>query len=112
MLSQTLHVGAQVPGRVLFQLRTGTAPTCASLIEDHDAVVVRIEETPRLRITTGSGAAMHEDNRPAVGIAALLIVNLVNFGDPQVAVVEWLYLRIEASPGIVWRLNRHVSGTG
>jgi hypothetical protein len=47
------------------------------LIEQHDAVGVGVKELPVVRLATCPGTAMQEDDRQALGIAALLHVQHV-----------------------------------
>jgi hypothetical protein len=51
----------------------------AALIEQHDAIFLRVEELAVPRLDAAAGPAVHEQHRLAVGIAALLDVQLVQF---------------------------------
>jgi hypothetical protein len=83
VLAQQFHVGDEMPGRVVGQLRMRHGAPAAALVEQNDAVALRIEEAPRLRVAAGAGPAMHEYHRLALRIAAFLEI------DP----VQWRHLQ-------------------
>src|SRR6202044_2962769 len=72
------------------------------LIEQHDAIDGRIEETPALRIGATTWAAMQKDHRLAVRVATLLVVQRMQRGDLEKAAVERLDLGIQRT-----KLRRH-----
>ena len=78
VLAQLLHVRDQVPGGVVDQTGVRPAASAAALIEQHDAIRVRIEKAPGAIVAAGAGAAVHEDRRLALGVAAFLVVDLVH----------------------------------
>src|SRR5687767_9181342 len=67
-----------MPGRVVDQTRMRTAAPAAALVEQHDAIGVGIEEAAGAIVAAGAGAAVHEDRRFALGVAALFVVDLVH----------------------------------
>src|SRR5262245_37148879 len=84
MLAQPLHVGDQVPGRVVDEARVRATATAPALIEQHDAVGGRIEEAARPVVAAGARPAMHEHCGLAARVAAFLVVNLVHIGYAQI----------------------------
>jgi hypothetical protein len=86
-----------MPGRVLLQAGMGTATSTAALIEQHDAVLIRIEEPPGPGIAPRAGATVYEHYWLAVRISAFLEIDLVPRGYLDIPVIERLYLRIEAT---------------
>src|SRR5882672_4355276 len=95
MLAQALDIGDQVPGGVLDQTRARAAASAAPLIENHDAVMLRVEELPCALIGARAGTAMQEHGRLARRIAALFVVNLMHVRDTQEAVPERFDRRIQ-----------------
>jgi hypothetical protein len=85
VLPQPLDVGDQVPGRVVDQTGVRPALAAAALIEQHDPVALRIEEPAHLRVGAPARAAVQEHGGLAVGIAALLEVDLVQLRDAEKA---------------------------
>src|SRR5204863_2229508 len=76
-LPQALHVGHEVPGGVRYQRGVWQAPTGTALVEYDNPVSGGIKESPRVRVATGAGPAMHEHGGLALRVAALLVVDLV-----------------------------------
>src|SRR3546814_5800536 len=62
-LPDPLHVGDQIPGRVLAQFGMRRRFAAATLVEQHNAVFLRIEELPIPGLGAATGAAMHEHRR-------------------------------------------------
>src|SRR5690606_4303283 len=77
------------------------ASTASALIEKNDAIKGGIEETPLVGIASAAGAAMEKYNRLPVGVAALLVINLVTVGNIQPVAVERLDFRIQIQLGII-----------
>ena len=72
--SQTFDVGDQVGGRVGGQVdvrgaRMGRAPAATALIEQDDAIDVRVEVAPRGRRAAGAWSAMEHERRLAGRVA-------------------------------------------
>ncbi|GEM_PF-4458335 len=67
----------------------------AALVEQHDAISVRVVETPHLLAATGARATVEHHHRLSVGIAALLEVDGVTIIDLQCVTVEWLDLGVQ-----------------
>ena len=57
----------------------------AALIEQHDAKARRVEETPVGLGAPGTRTAVEEDDRDAIGHAALLVVESVELGNLELA---------------------------
>ena len=70
-------------------------PAAAALVEQDDAVDLGIEEAPVPGFAAGARSAVHEDRRLATGVAALLPVDLVPVGDPEVSAPDRLDLGVE-----------------
>ncbi len=76
-LAQRLHVADEVVRGVVGQLSQGFRAAGAALVEDDDAIVIRVEEPAVDRRRAGAGSAMQEHRRRPIGIAALLPIHLV-----------------------------------
>src|SRR5262245_31239367 len=83
-----------MPGRIRFERCMRAAPARAALIERDDAIASGIEETPRVDVTAAAGTAVDEQGRLAVGVARLLVIELVAVADGEIARVERLDRRI------------------
>src|ERR1700733_8201593 len=90
-----------MPGGVLDQARARAAAPSTALIEHHDAVMQGVEELPRALVGAGAGPPVQEYRRFAGRIAALLIVDLMDIRDAQVAVAKRLERRIQLAPRAV-----------
>src|SRR5690606_27285723 len=78
LLAQALDIGDQVPGGVVFQRGVGSRQAAAALVEHDDAVFGRVEIATHPRIDRPAGAAVEDNDRHAVRIAAFLVVDLVD----------------------------------
>ena len=82
-LAQRLDVGHQVRGGVVPQgalvvfADVGAALAGAALVQQHDAVAGRIEEATHPRRGAAARAAVQEQGRGGVGVAAQLVVELM-----------------------------------
>ena len=72
MRAQGLHISYQVLGGVELETGVGGRATSAALIEQDDAIDIRVEEAAMIGLATGTGTAMHEQGRQPIGIATLL----------------------------------------
>ncbi len=90
VLAQALHVGDQIPGRVVGKFGVRRGAPAATLVEQHDAVMRRIEEAPTVGIAARAGTAVHEYHRLAARVAALLVVDRVQRRNGEPAAVVWL----------------------
>ena len=90
MLAQRFDVGDQVPRGVVHEARGGPALAAAALIEQHDAVALRVEEPAHLRIGAAARTAVQEHDGLALRIAALLVVDLVHGRDRRKPVLYGL----------------------
>src|SRR6185312_15038499 len=87
VLAHAFDVGHQVPGRVLAQFRVRGGLAATALVEQYDAIDGRVEEAPALRVGAAARTAVQEHHRLAVRIAALLVVQRVQFRDLERAAV-------------------------
>ena len=86
---QQLDVGDQVPGGVEAQVGVGRAHVgrglpAAALVEQHDPVLLRVEEPPVPRGGARTGTPVQEHDRLAVGVAGLLPVDALPVAGQQV----------------------------
>ena len=91
VLAQALDVGHEVGRGVGLEAAQRRRAAGAALVVDHDAVVRRVEELAVHRARTRAGAAVQEDDRHAVGIAAFFPVHAV----PAVEVEEAVAARLD-----------------
>ena len=75
--AQLLHVGDQVPGRVVLEARVRTAAAATALVEQHDAVDGRIEIAAHRRAASAPRPAVQDDDRDAVRVSALFDIQAV-----------------------------------
>src|SRR4029453_9149009 len=94
---QPLDVGDQVDRRIVPELTQRRRAPCASLIEDHDAVMRGVEKTTVCRGGACPWPAMQKKHRHAMRIARLLPVHRMHGIELQSAGAVGLYLRIERS---------------
>ena len=73
-------------------------PSTTTLIEQHDAVDIRIEEPPMPRCTPRAGTTVWDDSRLAPGIAAHLPVDEITTSDLEHAVRIRFDLGIQVWP--------------
>ena len=99
-----LHVLDQVPGGVVRQRGERPAAAGAALVEYHDAIPGRIEESAGAYIASPAGTAVHEDRGLALGIAALLVVDRVVAADEKRSLVKGFQRRVKDAPGLHIRL--------
>ena len=97
--SEYLHVGDQVPRRVLAQFAQGCRAPGSALVEADEAVVVGVKQSPVVRRPGTPGAAMKEDHRHSVAASALLQANGVQVIDRDHAHIEWLDRRVKIGAG-------------
>ena len=77
MGAQRLHVGHQMPGRILPQFRIGRGLPAAPLVEKNDAVALGIMQAPQERRYAASGSAMQDDDGLALRVSAFLEIDFV-----------------------------------
>src|SRR3984885_1131301 len=99
MRAQRLQIAYQVPGAVLVQFGMRTTGAAATLVEQHDAIALGIEEATHRGVGRAAGAAVQEHDRFSFRIAALLVIQFVQPGDAQVRLVKRPYRRIERVGG-------------
>src|ERR1700687_3185894 len=95
MSAQRLKVADQIPGAVLAQLSVRPTGAAAALVDQHDAIALRIEEAPHRRVGAAAGAAVQEYDRLTLRVAAFLVVQFMQLRDAQVRLVEWPDRRIQ-----------------
>ena len=88
-----LDVGDQVRRRVRIQAPQRPRPSRATLIEDHDAPMRRIEKPPVHRTGASAWPTVKEQDRPPTRIADLLPIHHVAIGQRQIAGLERPNLR-------------------
>jgi hypothetical protein len=86
--AKPLDVGDKIPGRVVLEARMGAAAAAAALVKEEDAVARGIEEPPRPGIAARARAAVQENDRLALRVAAFLPVNLVAVADGEMPLVD------------------------
>ena len=96
--AQPLHVGDQVPGGVGLQAGVRQRAAAAALVEQHDAVARRVVIAAHGGVAAAAGPAVHDQRRLAVGVAALLEVDLVPAADLEPLLAIGLDRRIETEP--------------
>ena len=77
VFAEALDVLNQMLRGVVLQAAEGVGASGAALVEDYDAEKVGIEEASVGRRCTRAGAAVQEKDRHAVGVAALLPIEIV-----------------------------------
>ena len=106
MLADRLHVGDEIPGRVLLELGMRRRLAAAALVEEDDAVGGGIVEARHGRVGAGARPAMDDEHRLAAGIAVFGDVDLVERRDLQPVRLVGLDRRKEHSAGFGHRLAR------
>src|SRR5260221_12902989 len=91
-LAQPLDIADQMAGGVVDGLAQRQRAAGATLIEDDDAIMGRIEEASMGRPRPPARSTMKEDHRRALRIAALLPIHLVPAVEIEHAAVERLDL--------------------
>jgi hypothetical protein len=102
-VADPLHVLDEVPRRVVGEVRVRRRAPAAALVEQHDAVLGRVEELPVPGLDAAARAAVHEDDRLALRVAALLDVQLVHRRHLQAVRAKGLDRGIGLAHGILWR---------
>jgi len=83
MGAELLHVGHERCGRVVLQLAERHRAAAAALVEHHDAIELRVEETAVNGRRAGAGSPVQEGHWHAFGVAALLPIDRVPAVDRQ-----------------------------
>src|SRR5207342_523613 len=92
LAAHLLDVRDQVPGGVVDEIRVRRGASATALVEQDDAVLHRIVETPHLVAAARAGPAVQHYHGLAVWIAALLVIERVSFVDLEGASVVGLDL--------------------
>ena len=95
MLAQQLHVRDQMRRGVVFQFAQRRGAPGATLIENNNAVVLRVEKTPVRGRRTRAGAAMQKHHRLAIGVARHFPIHLMQTVERQDAGIERLDIGIQ-----------------
>ena len=98
-LADALGVGHEVPGGVLAQLRVGRALAAAALVVEREVPLRGIEVAPVVGVEAAAGPAVEEEGLLPLRVADLLVVDGVEVGDLQEAVVEGLDRGVEFAHG-------------
>lgn len=93
--AQALDVRDQVPSGVVLQAGVRRGAAAAALVEQQHVVQAGIEQLALHRRAAAAGAAMQEDRRLALGVAAEFPVDLVAVARVQVPVTVGFDLRIQ-----------------
>src|SRR5919197_769231 len=84
MLSKPLDIGDQVRRGVLGELCQRLGSTCPALIEEDDAIGMRVKEAALHGVAATAGPAMHKQHWHALRIATLLEIQLVQRRYPKI----------------------------
>src|SRR6478672_3813369 len=96
MLAQLLDIVDEMPGGVLVDAGMRRRAPASALVEQHDAVAVRIVIASHDGGRAAAGAAMQQHGGFAVGISAFLVVKFVKGRDLEPSRAVRNDLRIEA----------------
>ncbi len=102
MVSKLLDIGDQMPGGVAGEVAiviggVRQAAAAVALIEKNDAIGGGVEIAPRRSRAARTGAAMENQGRDAIGIAAAFPVQPIAVARIQHAVVIGFYFREQLS---------------
>ena len=81
--AQAFYIRHQLSSGVLLDAAQWLAAAAASLVEQDNAIVCRIEKTALAGIAAATGSAMQENYRLPVRIAALFVIYRVDGADLQ-----------------------------
>lgn len=98
LLANPLDVLNEILRRVVFDRCVGRGLTTAALIEQDDAIFIRIVKTAHCRIATAARTTVNNQNRLTVGIAALLDIERVTAANSQAMLPKGKYRRIKIEP--------------
>ena len=93
--AQPFDIGHQMPGRVILNRGRGPRPSAAALIEQNHPIHLRIEIPPHRRAATATGAAMQDDHRNPIGIAALLHIDTMPIAHIDHPLIERFDRRVQ-----------------
>src|SRR5581483_3398950 len=107
MLAQAFDVFDQVPRGVVHQVRVRTALAAAALIEQDDAIALRVKEATHASIGATTGPAVEKYRWFSARVARFLVIQLVDLGHAQIPAPVRFDGRIEfAGFGASGRLAR------
>ena len=89
---ELFHVFDKMPGAVFPRLGNESS-SGAPLVENNDAVVVRVEEPPMNGTGPSPRSAVDEENGRSLGISRLLPINLMTVADLQTPGFKGFYPR-------------------
>ena len=92
-----------MPGRVVPQARVRLAALAPALVEEDDPVRLGVEEAPVVFACAAARSPVHEHRWLAVGIAALLVVDLVVVVHGEETVVVRFDVGVEGTEFFAWR---------
>src|SRR5687767_14313358 len=81
--AQPLHILDQMRRRIVLDLAQRLGAAAAALVEDHDPIESWVEEPAVGGVGSRARPTMQEYDRHAFGIAALLIIHAVGWGEGQ-----------------------------
>lgn len=97
VLTQTLDISNQSPGGVVLKRGGGGRLAGTALVEKDDAVDLGVKVAAVVAADTATGATVEIDHGLALGVAGLLIVDGVDVGDLEEALVVGLDLGVQCS---------------
>ena len=85
MLAQFLEVLDDVPGRVLPNITVRCTATCATLVDEHESVMLRVEKTAIVRRDANARPTVQKQSRSPVRVAHFFVDDRVQVGNGQFA---------------------------
>src|SRR6056297_50180 len=76
-IADAFDIRHEVPRRIVLDTRMRLGAPASALIEQDDAIYVRVEIPPHCRAAPSAGPAMQDDNGQSIGVSRLLDINLV-----------------------------------
>jgi hypothetical protein len=96
MGTDAFEVLDQMPSGVVLQAGMGRGTAAATLIEGDNAVKVRIEITPALRVASRTRSAVNEDDRQAIRRAAFIDIQHMRLFHCQIVPGVRFDLRVQS----------------
>jgi hypothetical protein len=93
--TQIFQVTDNIPRCILSRLGVWSAAAGTALIDQHDAIVLRIKEPAIVRHDPDPWSAMKKKGRTPRRVADLFVNNRMKIGDLQTADVEWFDCRVQ-----------------
>ena len=93
--SDQFDIADEMPGGIRRRRGVGPRPATTALIEEDHPKRFGVEIAPHRRAASTAGAAMQDDNRRALGIAALFDIDLMAIAHIQHPLIEGINRRVE-----------------